>query len=86
MTLKDQSDIAHDVGLAARVTACAARPGIADPVDWTAKRMWHLAATPGWAQKYADAARAGNKTPGDDDSVITDEMICAAVNDLNGAP
>lgn len=87
MTFKAQALMAQDQNLLHRVAACAAAAGVPEhPVAWVNNQAWQLVVQPGWGVAYAAALAAETPAPGLDESVITDEMICTAVNDLNGAP
>lgn len=86
MTFKAQALMAQDQNLLNRVAACAAAAGVPEhPVAWANNQAWQIAVQPGWGEAYAAALEAETPTPGLDESVITDEMIRAAVNNLNGA-
>lgn len=82
MSYKTQAMLAQDYNLQRRITACAATQNVANPVEWTASKMWKLSAEPGWAIKYANALAAGNVNPGDDEDVISDQMILSSVQPL----
>ena len=84
MGFKNQIPVATDFDLQQRITACAAATVLPDPVNWVAERMWQFSAQPGWGDTYAAALAAGAADPGMDESVITDEMIRAAVQALQG--
>ena len=49
--------------------------------EWTTKRSWDLAATPGWADAWESAEASGITDPGASD-VITDAMILSRVQPL----
>jgi hypothetical protein len=86
MTYLDQSDIAGNPSMMARVAQCAAQEGVANPDEWTHenRRIW--AASPGWAEAWASAlaSHEGDPTydPGADEAVITDAMILSEVQGL----
>lgn len=71
--------------LRARITACAAQEGIADPEPWVHETRWEWAAAPGWAAAYESALVSGNPDPGAAPDVITDGMILAQVQAMLAA-
>lgn len=71
--------MADDYQLQQRLTACAAREGIENPLAWVQARAWHFSAQPGWDAAYETATQVGNTSPGNTDNVITDGMILSAV-------
>lgn len=79
MSYWDISEMSADGDLTARVAACAAQEGKADPRNWADQHMLLLAASPGWSEAWASAVASGNERPGKDAAVITDPMILAAV-------
>lgn len=79
MSYLTQSLLASDKDIYSRVTACAATQGIESPEAWANQRRWELSAEPGWDPAYASAIAAGVTDPGAAESVITDQMILAAV-------
>ena len=85
MSYNTVSELAYDPSIQRRVAACAALQGLPNPVKWASDRAWQLAAQSGWSEAYAsarDANTQANYQPGADESVITDEMILAAVQAL----
>lgn len=82
MSLRAQANLADDFYLQRRVTACATKEGIPNPVEWVRDRTWVLSAQPGWAAAYDSASLVGNVSPGNADNVITDGMILSAVQAL----
>ena len=83
MTYLDQSEIAANGSMMARVAQCAAQEGEPDPDGWTNvhRRTW--AAAPGWEDAWA-YAKAGHPDepgydPGADGAVITDAQILSQV-------
>jgi hypothetical protein len=68
-----------------RCGACAAVEGIPDPENWAFRNALLIAAQPGWSEAWESALATGNEYPGSDDAVITDGMILAAVQAVNGA-
>lgn len=80
MSLYDQSLLAFDPDFALRTSACVSNENRAvDPGAWTSDNRWHMAAAPGFAEAYASALAANVPNPGRDTSVISDDMILAAV-------
>lgn len=79
MAYWDISAMSVDADLQRRVQACAAQEQDGDPYAWTAANMLRLAASPGWADKWASAIAAGVPDPGRDPAVITDGDILSAV-------
>lgn len=75
--------IAQDADLRQRLIACAAEQAKnTTPGHWIDQRLWLLAATPGWGDKWASALAGSNPRPGWDESVITDGDILAAVQPM----
>lgn len=87
MSYSSISALSQDPDLKARLAACAAVEGKGDgfPEWWVESNKWTLAITPGWGDSYAYAVAVGNERPGNDESVITDAMILAAVQPLAAA-
>lgn len=85
MSYKVQADLADDGYLRRRVTACAASEGISNPESWASEQRWALSASPGWVAAYASALATEKERPGDDEAVISDGMILAAVQAVRGA-
>lgn len=83
MTYLKQADLAQDNHVLRRIAACAATQSVSDPAEWAAARMWQFSAEPGWAAAYASAALVDG-SPGANEAAITDGMILAAVQNLNG--
>lgn len=82
MAYMDQSKLSNDPDFAQRIAACAAVErdlGDLHPLSWAAQNQWTIAAAPGFADAYASAIANGVPNPGADPSVISDEMILAAV-------
>lgn len=80
MTYASIAAMANDSALLLRVTGCAASLGEQNPYDWARSRMWRLASTPGWADKW-EAPPIGLRLDllGGSDDVIADTDILAAV-------
>lgn len=82
MSYLTQARLAGDQAILHRVTACAASEGIGDPSYWAQAHSWVLSAQPGWDDAYGYAFRSGVESPGEDEGVITDQMILAAVQKI----
>lgn len=83
MSYWDAARLARDPDCRERIAACAAGEGLEEtPTVWAERYQWQLAAAPGWAEAYASALESGVERPGKDESVITDAMILAAVQQL----
>jgi hypothetical protein len=86
MSYLDQSEIAANGSMLARVAQCAAQQGEPDPDAWTYTHRRTWAASPGWdgAWASAQASHAGDESydPGADEAVITDQMILSEVQAL----
>ena len=85
MAYSDQALLSGDGDFIARIAACAAvevdLAGKA-PQTWAAEHVWLVAAAPTFADKYASALAGGAVRPGNDQSVIADPEILAAVQAL----
>ncbi len=73
------AQLAMNLDVVARVTACAAQEGIPDPVNWVDTHRWRWASSPGWGAAWAYALASGVTDPGKNPGVIPDGMILAAV-------
>lgn len=90
MAYSDVVEMANDEDLRARCIAAVAQQGEPSPEGWVANNMWHLAASPGWAEDwaYAKDTYTVNLNPnlGQRGDVIDDNQILASVqariNDL----
>lgn len=98
MSYNSMVEMAGSQSLLTRIVAAAAEEGVGNPLQWTQERIWHFVTAEGWADAW-DYARATatddvNPDTGRRPSVITDEMILAAVRATvqtiqaaaNGAP
>ena len=86
MAFSDQALLSNDGDFIQRVAACAAvevtlAPG-EQPVQWAYNNVWRVAAAPGFADDYASALAAGVPRPGNDQAVISDDELRAAVQAL----
>lgn len=78
-----QSKMAQDYGLIMRIAACAASEGVVDrPESWADNNRQRIVAAPGWAAAWASAVAAEDDNPGENEAVITDGMILAAVQPI----
>jgi hypothetical protein len=76
----EQSQLSADMDFYSRIAACAAvEVADANPQMWAQNNIWHIAASPGFADAYSYALNTGVENPGRDPAVITDEMILSAV-------
>lgn len=73
---------ANDAAFIARVQACAAQQGQADPIAAAQEWRWPIAAHPLAEAAYEAAIQVSNPAPGADPTVITDAMILEAVNKI----
>ena len=84
MTYNTVADMAVDPYLLRRITAAAATEvADMDPEEWADAHAWVLASSPGWAEAWDSAEAAGIPLPGQDEGVITDGMILAAVQGVD---
>jgi len=74
--------MAQDRNLLTRIMACAAQENKPQPQQWVQRFNWKLAASPGWDAAWDSAVASGIHDPGNDESVITDGMILAAVQSV----
>lgn len=87
MAYSDQALLSADGDFVQRIAACAAveidlTPPAEQPVQWAYDHVWKIAAAPGFADKYASALAGGVPRPGNDQAVISDGEILAAVQAL----
>lgn len=85
MAFSDQALLSEDVDFIRRVAACSAVE-ISDPdvipLNFATRYSWRIAAAPGFADAYASALAGGVERPGNDQAVISDAEILAAVQAL----
>jgi hypothetical protein len=75
--------MAYDSALFNRCVAAAAEEQKTKPYEsWVADNRWDLASSPGWWEAWESAVASGNPSPGDDPTVITDEMILASIQPM----
>lgn len=82
MGYTDQAMLSQDNDFMVRIAACAAVEidlGALHPTSWASQNQWAIAASPGFADKYAYALATGIENPGRDPSVISDAEILSAV-------
>lgn len=85
MSYSDQALLSVDQDFMTRLAACAAveiELGDEHPMVWSARNQWAVAASPGFADKYAYAIATGVNRPGNDPAVISDGDILSAVQAL----
>lgn len=83
MSYADIAAITQSTSLAQRLTACAAEEVKPKPYSsWVFEHIWEIAASPGWADKWAYAVANENPDPGADESVITDGDILAVIQPM----
>lgn len=86
MAYSDQALLSNDQDFIFRVAACAAvevdLTPPEQPTQWAANHVWLVAAAPGFADKYASALAGNVERPGNDQAVIADGEILAAVQAL----
>lgn len=88
MAYSDIALLANDADFAQRTVACVATeqsagadiPG--DPGAWQATHTWQMASQPGFGDAYASAIAGEVDRPGNDQSVISDSQILAAVQTI----
>jgi hypothetical protein len=86
MAFSDQALLSNDQDFTQRLAACAAvevELGDEQPLYWAARNVWLIAAAPGFADDYASAIAAGVARPGNDQAVISDDELRAAVQAHN---
>jgi hypothetical protein len=87
MSYLDQSVIAGNAAMNARVAQCAASESVPDPDAWTSINCRAWAAAPGWDAAWASAQASHpddpSYDPGSDEAVITDAMILSQVQGMN---
>lgn len=83
MTYASIAAITQSNSLFQRLTACAAQQKREKPYPtWVSDRIWDIAVSPGWADKWASAIAAGIENPGADESVISDADILAVIQPM----
>ena len=82
MSYISQASLVDDVQLRRRIVACASISGVDDADSWAHQNRWRFATQPGWESAYETALRDNKPKPGEDQAVISDAMILAAVQAL----
>ena len=86
MSYTSINEMATSPSLLARITACAADEGEADPAAWARANVWHVVSQPGWADAWDYARDTAtddvNPDTGLRPGVVNDGMILAAVQAL----
>ena len=87
MAYYDVAKLVDDADFSSRVAACYALEtreveNAQNPYAWAREHIWEVAAQPSFGDAYNYAVNTGNAAPGRDPSVITDNMILAAVNSI----
>lgn len=89
MAYSDQALLSRDQDFINRLAACAAVEvalGELQPVEWSVRNVWQIAAAPGFADAYASAIAGGVPHPGNDPAVISDPQLLAAVQAYTATP
>lgn len=79
MSYNSISKCAGDPAFSARITACSAQEGAANPSQAAYALIWPVSTRSDIEAAYASALATGNPNPGGDESVISDQMILSAV-------
>lgn len=82
MSYLSQASLVGDVQLRRRIVACASISGVDNADSWAHQNRWLFATQHGWESAYETALANGKPKPGEDQSVISDAMILAAVQAL----
>ena len=82
MAYSDIALLTTDTDFIQRIRACSSSEGELDPLQWTQDHIWPMAGMPSFGDKYASAILNGIARPGNDQSVISDNDILAAVQSL----
>ena len=85
MAYSDVALLSADNDFIARTRAAVAQEGEADPVQWSNDHQWQMAGMPGFGDAYSSALVSGVVRPGNDQGVISDPQILAAVQSLRTA-
>lgn len=83
MAYSDVALLSNDGDFINRCAACYSTETLTNGYQWAYDNNWVLAATPSFGDKYASALAAGVPRPGNDQAVISDGDILAAVQALN---
>ena len=84
MAYSDQALLSADQDFVNRLAAAAAVevPDLdvdLGAVGWSVRHVWFIAAAPGFADDYASAIAGGVERPGNDQGVISDAELLAAL-------
>lgn len=82
MAYSDVAMLSADNDFILRTRAAVAQEGEADVITWSNEHQWQMAGMPGFGDKYAYAVNNGHPRPGNDQAVISDPEILAAVQSL----
>lgn len=86
MSYSSMNDMRMSASLTNRIIACVASLGDTQPEGWAYQYMWHFSTIPAWAEAWqlAKDGQTSDYNPdiGARESVITDEMILSAVQEL----
>lgn len=86
MSYLNQSLIASNMSMYARIAQCAAEENIPEPDAWTNTNRREWASAPGWDDAWASALASHEDDPqydpGADEAVITDAMILSQVQSM----
>jgi hypothetical protein len=78
--------MANSNSLRMRIVAAAAEQNVVNPQQWAQDNLWHVVASPGWAEKwrYALETLTINQNPdlGARDDVISDGDLLAVVQGM----
>lgn len=91
MSYLTHSVMSYDAYLVERIAACAASLKVPNPRSWASENALFLVSTPGWEEAYNQWTPSGQQemeqgqlalTAGADESLVTDQMIKTAVEEL----
>ncbi len=82
MSYLSQASLVDDVQPRRRIVAGASISGVDDADSWAHQNRWRFATQHGWESAYETALDNGKPKPGEDQAVISDAMILAAVQAL----
>lgn len=84
MSYKSIAIMAQDHDLMMRITACAAQERKPSLGTWVQRYLWFIASSPGWSEAWDYAVSTQVTDIGNNEAVITDGMILAAVQSMTG--
>ena len=82
MTYKSIAQMAQDQSLTLRVTACAAQENKPNFQAWVRNNMWTIVSASDWDAAWTYAVDTNIVDPGNNEGVITDQMILSQVQPL----